>query len=98
MQIDESPCLYNKPVFYYSNLAFILWDRGALWSFKIRKLTAEHSRRRPVPWWSTVGIVFTFLAASTECSAGSNDHFVVGGGGGGCSIFSPVRWKATRWR
>jgi hypothetical protein len=23
-----------------------------------------------------------FLAASTECSAGSNDHFVVGGGGG----------------
>jgi hypothetical protein len=41
----------------------------------------------------------------TECSAGSNDHFVVGGGGGGGvggggggSIFSPVRWKATRWR
>jgi hypothetical protein len=26
---------------------------------------------------------FPFLAASTECSAGSNDHFVVGGGGGG---------------
>jgi hypothetical protein len=25
----------------------------------------------------------TFLAASTECSAGSNDHFVVGAGGGG---------------
>jgi hypothetical protein len=24
---------------------------------------------------------FKFLAASTECSAGSNDHFVVGGGG-----------------
>jgi hypothetical protein len=24
-----------------------------------------------------------FLAASTECSAGSNDHFVVGAGGGG---------------
>jgi hypothetical protein len=23
-----------------------------------------------------------FLAASTECSTGSNDHFVVGGGGG----------------
>jgi hypothetical protein len=30
---------------------------------------------------------------STECSAGSNDHFVVV-----VSIFSPVRWKATRWR
>jgi hypothetical protein len=46
-----------------------------------------------------------FLAASTECSAGSNDYFVVGvgagwvlGGWGGGSIFSPVRWKATRWR
>jgi hypothetical protein len=25
-------------------------------------------------------IGFLFLAASTECSAGSNDHFVVGGG------------------
>jgi hypothetical protein len=37
-----------------------------------------------------------FLAASTECSAGINDHFVVGVGVG--SIFSPVRWKATRWR
>jgi hypothetical protein len=24
---------------------------------------------------------FDFLAASTECSAGSNDHFVVGGAG-----------------
>jgi hypothetical protein len=29
-----------------------------------------------------------FIAASTECSVGSNDHFVVG----------VVRWKATRWR
>jgi hypothetical protein len=37
-----------------------------------------------------------FLGASTECTAGSNDHFVVGGGGG--SIFCTVRWKATRWR
>jgi hypothetical protein len=25
-------------------------------------------------------IMCSFLAASTECSAGSNDHFVVGGG------------------
>jgi hypothetical protein len=28
-----------------------------------------------------------FLAASTECSAGSNDHFVGGGGGGGGGFF-----------
>jgi adenylosuccinate synthase len=40
-------------------------------------------------------LILQFLAASTECSAGSNKHFVVEGGG---SIFSPVRWKATRWR
>jgi hypothetical protein len=28
----------------------------------------------------------SFLAASTECSAGSNDHFVVGGGVGGVHL------------
>jgi hypothetical protein len=41
-------------------------------------------------------IHYTFLAASTECSVGSNDHFVVGvggagGPGGGGVHLSPVR-------
>jgi hypothetical protein len=43
---------------------------------------------KPCSWTTTVVddrtsfIHYTFLSASTECSAGSNDHFVVVGGGG----------------
>jgi hypothetical protein len=41
--------------------------------------------------------VCVFLAASTKCSAGSNDHFVVGGGGGGGGgvggVPSLVQWR-----
>jgi hypothetical protein len=40
-----------------------------LWTPTILKLSTYNERR-------------LLLAASTECSAGSNDHFVVGAGGG----------------
>jgi hypothetical protein len=39
-----------------------------------------------------------FLAASTECSAGSNDHFVVGVGGGGGHATSQRNNHATLQR
>jgi hypothetical protein len=39
-----------------------------------------------------LGKKLVFLAASTECSAGSNDHFVVGGGGGVPSLVANFQY------
>jgi hypothetical protein len=43
-------------------------------------------------WKLVKGKQFFFLAASTECSAGSNDHFVVGGAAAAAAVPSLVQF------